>query len=106
MCSVLLPLSNFEITGTRRDQLPTGGFINVLEITLNINLNAQNLEELENSRKNACIEFGEELLTEIESSITESRVYRLPQHLDDIQRFRRKLLSKVESESPNHFRPD
>jgi Ca2+-binding EF-hand superfamily protein len=103
MCSVLLPLSNFEITGTRRDQLPTGGFINVLEITLNINLNAQNLEELENSRKNACIEFGEELLTEIESSITESRVYRLPQHLDDIQRFRRKLLSKVESESPKHF---
>jgi len=39
---VLLPLSNFEITGLRRDEeYPC---LNVLEISLNINLNAQKLE--------------------------------------------------------------
>jgi len=80
-----------------------GGFINVLEMKLNINLNAQTLEDLEASRKNSCIEFGEEILSEIESSIAESQVYGQPQHLEDIQRFRHKILSKVESQTSQYF---
>lgn len=75
----------------------------MLEMNLNINLNAQRLEDLENSRKIACEEFGQELLTEIESSIAESHIYRQPHHLDDINRFRDKLLIKVKSQTSEYF---
>ena len=56
---MLLPLSNFEVIGMRRDQ--DHPCLNVLEISLNINMNAQKLEELEESRKHACVDFGEEV---------------------------------------------
>ena len=39
---VIVPLSNFEIIGMRKD--PKYPCLNVLEISLNINLNAQKLE--------------------------------------------------------------
>ena len=56
---VLLPLSNFEVIGMRRDERHP--CLNVLEISLNINMNAQKLEDMEESRKHTCVEFGEEV---------------------------------------------
>ena len=92
--SVLLPLSNFEITGMRRE-----GNINVLEIQLNINLNAQKLEDLDDTRKNVCIDFGEELYSEIADRITGSRAIQS----EDFDNFRARILGTVESQSSSYF---
>ena len=78
---VLLPLSNFEIMGMRREIFHTAEgedakmySLNVLEIKLNLNLNALTLEQLELSRKTTAIEFACGLLQESEGLLSGSTI--------------------------------
>ena len=91
---MLLPLSNFEITGMRRED-----HVNVLEIQLNINLNAQKLEDLEETRKNVCLDFGMELYCEIVDRITGSQAVPIKEY----NNFRSRVLSTAESHESKFF---
>ena len=55
----LLPLSNFEVIGLRRDQN-----CNVLEVDLNVNVHSSTLEDLRGSRQQICLDFGLKLVEE------------------------------------------
>ena len=65
----LLPLSNFEITGIRREN-----HCNVLEADLNLNLHAQTLEQLRESRQIVCLDFGRKLVEEAQQLLSGTHV--------------------------------
>ena len=60
---VLLPLSNFSVVGMRRevDGDKSRGEVNVLEIQLNANINAQSLDDMEKNRQQICLDFAKNL---------------------------------------------
>jgi len=56
---VLLPMSNFEIKGMRREK-----HLNILQLHLNTSLKAMTMEQLRESRKRAVLDLGVVLLRE------------------------------------------
>jgi len=73
----LLPLSNFEVQGMRREKAASGGEYNVLEIKLNVNLNAQTLEQLRESRKTTAVEIARGLLQESEQLLSGNAIIQM-----------------------------
>ena len=67
---VILPLSNFEITGMRRDALGAA-VINVLEISLNINLNAQKLDDLQKTRQRVLLDSWDNSVRKIDNDLAQ-----------------------------------
>ena len=109
---VLLPLCNFEIVGMRREIMSATSSVseeaekiyclNVLEIKLNLNLNALTLEQLRESRKSIAVDFARGLLQESEELMSGNELIskeqvaakllkirdREPEHFNDIHNFR------------------
>ena len=67
---VILPLSNFEIIGMRRDSVG-GAVINVLEISLNINLNAQKLCDLQKTRQRVLLDAFDNSMHKLTNDLTQ-----------------------------------
>jgi len=65
----LLPLSNFEIIGMRREDC-----CNVLEADLNLNLHAQTLEQMRETRQRMCLDFARKLAEEARQLVSGSPV--------------------------------
>ena len=83
---VLLPLCNFEVVGMRREIFHAADGeekkkydINVLEIKLNLNLNARTLEELRESRKTIAIDFARGLLQDSEGLLSGNELISMDQ---------------------------
>ena len=90
---VILPLSNFEITGMRRE-----GHLNIYSTKLNLNLKAQTLEDLRDSRKTALIDFGKALSLEARQLLSGYTGFEQPQ-----QEIEETLLHEIRVQDPHYF---
>ena len=75
----LLPLSNFEVVGLRREKTESNFEHNVLETKLNVNLNAQTLEQLRESRKTTVFDIARGLVQESEQLLSGNSIINMDQ---------------------------
>lgn len=92
----LLPLSNFEVTGMRRE-----GHLNILELKLNLNLHAQTLEQLRARRQTACLEFGIKLLQEGTQILSGTSVISKDKVQADVKRILDKIRCPSDADAKN-----
>jgi hypothetical protein len=73
--------------------------INILSIRLNLNLNAQTLEQLRGSRQNSCLDFVEELLMEAKEYILSgSDIHSQDKIEEECARIKKKITNPEEAE--------